>query len=176
MVGSGTVLADDPLLTVREWESPCVAPVRVVLDSGLRTPPNARVVETARDVPLWLFTSYGAPEPRLAELTARGADVIRITQDPDSEGLAPGAIFATLWKRKIKSVLCEGGGRLGSALLAAGLVDRLYTFIAPKIFGEPGVLAFQGKRGLAPADWRLIERKELGEVTMLTLAPLRASS
>ena len=67
--------------------------------------------------------------------------------------------------------MCEGGGQLGSALLAAGLVDRLYAFVAPVFFGEPGVLAFQGARGKVPLSWRTVGRKELGNVMVLVLGP-----
>lgn len=169
-VGIGTVLADDPQLTVREWDAPRVAPVRVVLDTELRLPLTSKLAETAGEVPVWVFTSFGSPEERAAALAARGVKVQRVSRDADSEGLDLGAVLATLWKRKVRSVLCEGGGRLGSALLAAGLVDRFYAFVAPRLFGEPGVLSFQGSRGVAPRDWRLIERRELGSVTLLELA------
>jgi diaminohydroxyphosphoribosylaminopyrimidine deaminase/5-amino-6-(5-phosphoribosylamino)uracil reductase len=169
-VGIGTALADDPLLTVREWGAPRVAPSRVVLDTELRLPLTSRLAETAGEIPVWVFTSYGSSEERAHELEARGVEVLRVPRDSESEGLDLGAVLATLWKRKVRSVLCEGGGRLGSAFLAAGLVDRFYAFVAPRLFGEPGVLGFQGSRGVAPRDWRLIERRELGPVTLLELA------
>jgi diaminohydroxyphosphoribosylaminopyrimidine deaminase/5-amino-6-(5-phosphoribosylamino)uracil reductase len=171
MIGIGTALADDPLLTIREWSVPRVAPARIVLDSSLRLPPGSQLVQTARDVPLWVFAGYGASADRAAELEAKGAEVIRVSQDTDTEGLALGAVLAALWKRKVRAVLCEGGGRLGSALLAGGHVDRLYAFVAPLHLGEPGVAAFQGGRQGSPREWRLLERRELGEVTLLALAP-----
>jgi riboflavin biosynthesis pyrimidine reductase len=65
---------------------------------------------------------------------------------------------------------------LGSALLAGGHVDRLYAFVAPLLFGEPGVLGFQGGRQGSPREWRVLERRELGEVTMLALAPRDAQA
>ena len=73
-------------------------------------------------------------------------------------------------------MLCEGGGTLGSALLAARCVDRLYTFIAPRLFGDPGVPGFRLERGQAERDWRLVERKPLGPVTLLVLSPESAAA
>ncbi|UCC74466.1 MAG: bifunctional diaminohydroxyphosphoribosylaminopyrimidine deaminase/5-amino-6-(5-phosphoribosylamino)uracil reductase RibD [Gemmatimonadota bacterium] len=171
MVGIGTVLADDPLLTVREWDVPRVPPVRVVLDSGLRLPAVSRLAITAKEVPVWVFAAEDAPAERMQRLAAAGIEVVPAPRLPTSEGLDLGAVLALLWKRGVRSILCEGGGKLGSALLAAGLVDRVYGFVAPVILGEPGVPAFQGGRGLAARDWRIIRRSEFGPATLLVLAP-----
>ncbi len=170
MVGSGTVVADDPELTVREWRSPRIAPLRIILDTRLRTPTGSRLARTAQEVPVWVFTGEGAPTERVSELESLGVRVWRAPQRSEG-GLELGAVLATLWEHRVVSVLCEGGGLLGSALLAAGLVDRFYAFVAPKLFGESGVAAFQGRRGRAPLDWRLIKRTELGPVTCLALSP-----
>ena len=167
MIGIGTALADDPLLTVREWPAPRVAPLRVVLDSMLRLPLESKLVAGAGEVPVRVFTAQDAPEERASELTARGVELVRIPRDAAGDGLDAGAVLASLWEGGVRSVLCEGGGRLGSYLLAAGLVDRLYAFIAPRLFGEPGVPGFQGPRGRAAKDWRTVARKELGPVTLL---------
>ncbi len=171
MVGIGTVLADDPLLTVREWKAPRVAPRRVVLDSDLRLPSGSRLAETAREVPLLLVAAADAPAEPAERLEARGVEVIRVSRRGAGGGLDLGAVLATLWRRGLRSVLCEGGGRLGSALLTAGLVDRLYAFVAPLVLGAPGVLAFPAARGLASRDWRTVERTPLGPDTLLVLAP-----
>lgn len=170
MIGIGTALADDPQLTVREGKPPRVPPLRVVLDSSLRTPPDGRLATTAREIPVRVFTAPDAPEALARELERRGVQVARVPRDPVA-GLELGAVLATLWDSGIRSVLCEGGGQLGSALLRAGLVDRLHAFIAPRLLGEPGVLAFQGERGRAPVHWRVIERKLLGEVILVVLGP-----
>jgi diaminohydroxyphosphoribosylaminopyrimidine deaminase/5-amino-6-(5-phosphoribosylamino)uracil reductase len=170
MVGIGTVLADDPQLTVRQADPPRVPPLRVVLDSRLRTPADSRLAVTAREVPVRIFAAPDAPADRARDLEEQGVAVTRVPTDPVA-GLDLGAVFATLWDSEIRSVLCEGGGRLGSALLRAGLVDRLYVFIAPRLLGEPGVPGFQGDRGRAAARWRTIERLPLGEVTLLVLGP-----
>jgi diaminohydroxyphosphoribosylaminopyrimidine deaminase/5-amino-6-(5-phosphoribosylamino)uracil reductase len=175
MVGIGTVLADDPRLTVREWEAPRVAPVRVVLDTRLRLPLDSRLVGSAREVPVRVFTAEDSDERAATALAARGVDVVRVPCLSGCGGLDLGAVLAQLRGCDVRSVLCEGGGRLGSALLAGGYVDRLYLFIAPRLFGEPGVSGFQGSRGRAAREWRVIGRQALEEVTVLTLAPSDAS-
>jgi diaminohydroxyphosphoribosylaminopyrimidine deaminase/5-amino-6-(5-phosphoribosylamino)uracil reductase len=103
-------------------------------------------------------------------LEAADVQVERVPRLP-AEGLDLGAVLAILWKSGVRSVLCEGGGQLGSALLAAGLVDRLYAFVAPALLGEPGVPAFQLHSGQAVREWRTVGRTELGPVTLLVLAP-----
>lgn len=171
MVGIGTVLADDPELTVRDWRAPRVPPERVVLDSQLRTPVDSKLVKGARKAPLRLFTAEGAPAERAERLRALGAHVDVVPGSEGGGGLDLRAVLASLRSVGLDSVLCEGGGRLGSALLSCGLVDRLYVFMAPRLFGEPGVPAFQGDLGRTAAEWRLIERGSLDDVTLLSLAP-----
>jgi diaminohydroxyphosphoribosylaminopyrimidine deaminase/5-amino-6-(5-phosphoribosylamino)uracil reductase len=170
MVGIGTVLADDPLLTVREWEAPRVAPRRVVLDSGLRMPIETNLVASAREVPVLVLGAEDAPADRARRLEDAGVEVGRVPRLA-AGGLELGAVFATLWASSVRSVLCEGGGKLGSALLAAGHVDRMYAFVAPMLLGEPGVPAFQLRAGQAAREWRTVSRSELGPVTLLVLAP-----
>jgi diaminohydroxyphosphoribosylaminopyrimidine deaminase/5-amino-6-(5-phosphoribosylamino)uracil reductase len=171
MVGIGTVLADDPALTVREWPAPRVAPTRVVLDSKLQIPLTSRLVETAAEVPLLVFTGSGANPKRLERLVARAVEVEQIDQADGAGGLDLELVLASLWKRELGSVLCEGGGALGSSLLAGGLVDRFYAFIAPMLFGEPGVPGFHGSWGRVSRDWRIIQRRFLGPVTLIVLGP-----
>lgn len=176
LVGIGTALADDPELTVREWRAPRVAPLRVVLDSALQLPLESKLVQTARDVPVRVFAARSADGERAGRLGAQGVEVVQVERTPGSEGLDLGEVLAHLWNRGVRSVLCEGGGRLGSALLAAGYADRLHLFIAPRLFGEPGVPGFQGGRGLGARDWRTLRRAEFGAVTLLEFAPLAVAS
>ncbi|MGH7563572.1 MAG: bifunctional diaminohydroxyphosphoribosylaminopyrimidine deaminase/5-amino-6-(5-phosphoribosylamino)uracil reductase RibD, partial [Gemmatimonadota bacterium] len=136
MVGVGTVLADDPLLTVRDWpppgeseEWPDVQPVRVVLDTRLRTPLESRLASTAGDVPLWIFAAEDAPRDREPELAARGAEVIRVGRG--RAGLILEAVAEELADREVTGVLVEAGPTLATSLLEAGLVDRWTMFLAP---------------------------------------------
>ncbi len=170
MVGIGTVLADDPRLTVREWREPRVPPARVVLDSGLRTPPDSALLRGLDTAPLLVVAASDAPRAREDRLVDRGAEVVRVERSPDGTGLDLDRVLSELWARDLRSVLCEGGGRLGSALLAGGHVDRLYLFIAPRMFGEPGVPAFQGCLPGASDRWRLIAREMIEETTFISLA------
>lgn len=168
LIGIGTALADDPSLTVREWRPPRKPPVRVILDSDLRLPVDAELARTAREIPVWAFAAGDAPAERADRLKDEGVEVLRVARA--GEGLSLDEVLSTLGARGIRSVLCEGGGALGSAWLSAGWVDRLYLFIAPLLFGEPGVSAFQGACGHAPREWKLLDRRALGDVTLLTLS------
>jgi diaminohydroxyphosphoribosylaminopyrimidine deaminase/5-amino-6-(5-phosphoribosylamino)uracil reductase len=145
MVGAGTVLADDPLLTVRDWppageaaEWPEVQPIRVVLDTRLRTPLEARLVATAEDAPLWIFAGPDAAADRERELVARGVQVIRVASG--RAGLDLLAIAEELARREVPGVLVEAGPTLATAILEAGLVDRWTMLLAPDWVTRRGAL------------------------------------
>ena len=138
LVGLGTVLADDPLLTCRLpglWDR---SPVRVVLDRELRTPPAARLVRTAREVPTWIVAGREAPPDREAALRLAGVEVLRLAGD--GRGRLPEAL-ARLAGRGVTRVLCEGGPRLAEALALAGLIDRVVLLTGPAALGVDGVPA-----------------------------------
>ena len=78
MVGIGTVIADDPLLTCRLPGMQAPSPIRVVLDAGLRTPAASRLARSARELPLWIITEAAAPAAREEALRALGAEVLRV--------------------------------------------------------------------------------------------------
>lgn len=147
MVGSNTALTDDPLLTVRGAVTPRVRPTRVVLDTTCRLTPSAALFRDVETTPLLIFSSADADEGSVAALESAGAHVIRV---PRSEnGLELPAVMKSCWERGIRSVLCEGGGKLASALTTARIARRFYMFVAPVVLGESGVPAFPD---LAPAD------------------------
>lgn len=176
MVGIGTVLADDPRLTVRDWKPPPRrSPLRVVLDSSLKLPLDSALASSAADVPVLVFASPDASRQSEAKLRRSSVDVVRVARSREGVGLDLDACVTTLWSRQVRSLLCEGGGTVGSSLLRAGLVDRLYAFVAPVLFGEPGVAGFGGERGRAARDWRLVERRALGTTTLLSMAPVSES-
>jgi diaminohydroxyphosphoribosylaminopyrimidine deaminase/5-amino-6-(5-phosphoribosylamino)uracil reductase len=157
MVGTGTVLADDPQLTCRLPGLGDRSPVRVVLDRHLRIPPSARVIAEARHVPTWVLTlGSAAPERRQAFL-ASGA--VLIEADPDAEGRIDlsGALRA-LGARGLTRVLVEGGARLAAGLLRAGLVDRLVWLHAPLLIGGDGTPAVAPLGVAALADAPRFER------------------
>jgi diaminohydroxyphosphoribosylaminopyrimidine deaminase/5-amino-6-(5-phosphoribosylamino)uracil reductase len=173
MVGSGTVLADDPLLTCRLPGLEGRSPVRVVLDRRQRIPPGARLVATARRAPTWLLTSPDADPARRARLIDHGVVVIDVPPDP-AGGLDLAAALTALGERGLTRLLVEGGAQLAAALLRARLVDRLSWFHAPLLIGGDGVpaLAALGRTGLA--DMPAFERVAVEAVGDDVLTTFRA--
>jgi len=130
MVGAGTVLADDPLLTTR-LDVPAQHPIRVVVDSGLRIPLTARVVQDRSAETIVLTTEDADPTKRDA-LEQAGVTVIAC--GAGSRVDLPTAM-RLLGERDIATVLLEGGGRLNGAMLERQLIDKILLFYAPKIIG-----------------------------------------
>ena len=140
LTGIGTVLSDDPLLTCRLPGMP--SPVRVVLDSGLRLPVASRLVASARQVPLWIVTAEGAPHDRADALTARGVELLRVTERNGTRDLA--AVLKLLAGRGITRLMVEAGPILATAFLKADLVDEAVLFRSPITIGPDGIDALDG--------------------------------
>jgi diaminohydroxyphosphoribosylaminopyrimidine deaminase/5-amino-6-(5-phosphoribosylamino)uracil reductase len=141
MVGIGTALADDPLLTCRLPGSAKTSPVRIVLDSGLRLPLGSHLVNSAREVPLWVIGAADAPEAREDALRARGVEVLRVEvlRSAGSGGqLELSAVLKLLAECGITWLMVEGGPTLASALLAADLVDEAQVFHSQQVVGADG--------------------------------------
>ncbi len=132
MVGVGTVLADDPRLTVRLVSGR--DPLRVVVDSTQRTPLSAAVLAEGAAPGTLLAVTDAADPARVAAVRALGAEVLRVAADGDGRVSLP-ALLAELHARGIASLLVEGGARLITALLRARLADRLVVTVAPKLLG-----------------------------------------
>jgi diaminohydroxyphosphoribosylaminopyrimidine deaminase/5-amino-6-(5-phosphoribosylamino)uracil reductase len=139
LVGIGTVLADDPLLTTRLPGMEAQSPARVVLDRSLRIPGTSRLVHSARQTPLWVITSNLAEAPAAMKLGAAGAQVIRVSSVPPGLDLA--AVLHALSEKGITRLLVEGGSRVASSLVAAGLVDEAWLLRGPNVIGADGVPA-----------------------------------
>jgi diaminohydroxyphosphoribosylaminopyrimidine deaminase/5-amino-6-(5-phosphoribosylamino)uracil reductase len=163
-VGGRTARADDPQLTVRGPVEPRVEPRRVVFDASADLDPDLTLVRTARRLPTILVTSPSAPRTRLDRLVTCGVQVV------PAATLAEG--LRGLRELGIESVLVEGGGRLAGALIAQELADRYYWVQSPLWLGERGVPAIAGLPS-EPIDraprWRVVERRVLGEDTLLVL-------
>lgn len=140
MVGIGTVLADDPELTCRLPGMAGRSPVRVVLDSRLRTPADGRLARTIAQAPLWVLTTADPEAPAGKALAAAGARLMRVAAGPDGRP-DPEAVLARLAVEGITSLLVESGGGVAGAFVAAGLVDRVAWFRAPLLLGADGVAA-----------------------------------
>jgi diaminohydroxyphosphoribosylaminopyrimidine deaminase/5-amino-6-(5-phosphoribosylamino)uracil reductase len=163
LTGIGTVLVDDPLLTDRTGLRRRKKLLRVVLDSRLRLPLRSKLVRSA-DGDVLVFTRAKEDSPKARALRRAGVDVVRLA----GRGTKPDLLeaVAELGRREILSVLLEAGAILNSAALAAGIVDKMRLFLAPKVAGFAG-----GKPGTASASTRLRATQELQNITIEPFGP-----
>ena len=132
LVGLGTVVADDPELTVRIEGLEHRSPVRIVLDRRLELPLGSKLVRTARDVPVMAVAGLEADHASRREaLMAAGVDVLETSALAD--------LLAVLANRGLSELLVEGGAHVAKSFLEAGLVDRILLFESPMIIGEGGL-------------------------------------
>jgi diaminohydroxyphosphoribosylaminopyrimidine deaminase / 5-amino-6-(5-phosphoribosylamino)uracil reductase len=165
-VGVGTVLADDPSLTVRDAPQPRVTPQRVVFDSSLRTPPDSALLRSAREVPTTLVV------PRLDVLADR-AHAIRRAGAAVLESASLDTALRALRDDGVRALFVEGGARLAGSFLAESLVDRLIIFRSPIVLGDDAPAAF----AFAPpgfetslAESRIVEERRFGDDLMTIYA------
>ena len=130
MAGAGTVLADDPRLTCRIPGAR--QPVRIICDTRLRIPSDANVVETAKEIPTILATCQADPD-RIRPFEEKGCQVLTLPEEDGHVDLR--TLMRELGKRQIDSILLEGGGTLNWSALRSGIVQKVYCFTAPKLFG-----------------------------------------
>ena len=151
LVGVNTILADDPQLTARDAGSDARQPIRVVLDSHLRTPRNARVLGDRT----LIATAVGG--------SIEGAEVLKL---PAQDGrVSIEALLAELGRRDVISLLVEGGSETLAAFLRLEVINKVYAFIAPKLVGgrkAPGPFGGDGVASLASAP-------QLGEIEVIML-------
>ena len=164
-VGIGTVLADDPELTVRHTPPPRSPPLRVVFDTSARLPRTSKLALTATEIPVVVVC--WAPEPaHAAALEHTGVTLLHAATLRDA--------LVALREREIRSILVEGGATLASALVQEALVDRLIIFRAPIVLGSGALNAFGTAPAVRAADavrWRLVEARRLGDDEMTVYAP-----
>ena len=160
LVGVGTVLSDDPQLTLRD--APGTHPLPVVLDTRLRTPPEARL--WTHPAPLWLFTGP-APDPeRLAAYSSRGARIFTGPAGPGGQ-VDLDRMLAILGENGVRSVMVEGGAEVITNFLHADLVHRVAVTISPRYVG--GLRALEARMpGMSQLN--RVEVFRLGEDIMLT--------
>ncbi len=145
LVGIGTVLADNPRLTVRLWEGP--QPQPVVLDSRLRLPLTAALWQHPR--PPWLAAATDADPARSEALTAQGARVLRLPRSADG-GIDLTALLAHLAALGIRRLMVEGGSHVITAFLAARLVDLVAITVTPYLIGGLRGVQSLGQNPRAP--------------------------
>ena len=162
MVGIGTVLADDPDLTVRDLGM-SHQPLRIILDSQLRLPPDSRLARSAHTVPVWLCHAEGAPVP--AGLQGKGLTLI-----PCKTGLDGRVdLFHALQRLAaagLTRVFCEGGGTLAASLVAGGHAAEIIAFSAGRVFGSngtPAVGPLAGAPTLSAPEYRLSHVQATGD-------------
>ncbi len=133
MVGIGTVLADDPSLTTRLGRGKGKDPARIIVDTRLRVPENARVMTLESEAPTILAVGEGGRAERIDTLRKRG--IIPLICPVKSGRIDLAALLAELGRRSMTSIMLEGGATLMGTMIREGLVDKFYIFQAPKLLG-----------------------------------------
>ena len=164
VVGVGTVLTDDPMLTARRSERPPTLasrqPIRIVLDSRLRIPGKARVLSRLQDAHTLVATTKMAPPRKLTQLRRNGVDVLVLPSRDRRVSLND--LCRQLGRLGIRTLLIEGGSTVNAAFLRSGLIDRIVLYVAPLLLGGDDAKGLIG--GVAPK--RLRDGVPLDEVTI----------
>lgn len=171
LVGLGTVLADDPMLTCRLEGYESRSPVRLVLDAELDIPISSALVRTACDVPLWVIAAEDAPADRAAALNERGVEVLRAPRGADGRINLP-AMLKLLGLLGLTRVMVEGGPSTVAQFLEQGLVDEVAVFHSPVVLGPDAYPALAGRpltRLTQPVGFAEVERAELGADHLIRL-------
>jgi diaminohydroxyphosphoribosylaminopyrimidine deaminase/5-amino-6-(5-phosphoribosylamino)uracil reductase len=147
LVGIGTVLRDDPLLTVRHplWKGKRLK--RVILDTRLRFPPRARMMKTLSTGEILIFSGPDSPSARSRRLENLGAEVVRLERR--GKYLSLPAVLGELGRREVAGLLVEGGSQTASNFLEARLVDKIFLTLSPKLVGGLQAPGLYGGRGAA---------------------------
>ncbi len=168
LIGAGTALADNPLLTDRSGKSRRRLLTRVVLDESLQTDPESQLVQTANEAPVLIFTGESLETSKAEVLQGRGVDIVRSS----FKGRNLLAVMEELGKRSFQSVLVEGGATVAGNLIDAGLVNKVTFFLAPMIIGgrdAPSAIGGQGAERLIDAldlvDVEVVQRGRDFEIT-----------
>ncbi len=169
MVGVETILADDPQLTTRLAQGGR-DPLRVVVDSRLRTPLQSRIVQQNSSAPTLIATTKQASPDRIAALQEAGCEILLLPEVGGQVSLPD--LWRELGCRNIQLLLLEGGRTLAAAALSAGLINRLQVYIAPKLLGGAGLSGLFAGEGCAlmkdalPLENLLVEK--VGDDLLLT--------
>ena len=151
MAGVSTVIADDPQLNVRLAGLEHRSPIRVVLDSQLRTPLAAKLVQRTDQIPTWIIAAEHAPIKAEKKLVAAGVEVLRVSAGQNGR-LDLSEALRLLATRGITRVFSEGGPTVGAELARLGLADEVLISTSPNALGRPGVKAIQPELAAALGD------------------------
>jgi diaminohydroxyphosphoribosylaminopyrimidine deaminase/5-amino-6-(5-phosphoribosylamino)uracil reductase len=164
LTGIGTVLADDPQMNVRDVDTPR-QPLRIVLDSALRMPPQARMLASGKT----LIVTAGNDRERMVRLEDAGAEILVL---PGAGGRVDVAqLMQELAVREINELMVEAGCTLNGALLQAGVVDELVMYVAPVLLGDTarGLFALPELTGMAGrTDVRIVDTRMVGKDSRVT--------
>lgn len=171
MIGSGTVLADDPQLTVRLTKHPVKNPLRIIVDEKLRIPLQSNVLKPAFAQGTLIVTAPALADSRKAQrIRAKGARVLAVSLKQGLIDLR--ALMEKLGDMGIASLLLEGGSELNASALAAGLVDKIMFFYAPKIIGGRHAIHAVGGSGVRKIEdaisVTITEIKRIGSDLLIT--------
>ncbi|MCR4639637.1 bifunctional diaminohydroxyphosphoribosylaminopyrimidine deaminase/5-amino-6-(5-phosphoribosylamino)uracil reductase RibD [Ruminococcus sp.] len=156
MVGVGTVLADDPLLTCRLENGR--DPIRIICDSSLRTPLSSNIVKTANKVPTIIATISDDRE-KASRYEESGCRIIKTAPKDGHVDLS--ALMKLLGKERLDSILLEGGGELNWSALNEGIVSKVQAYIAPKLFGGSSKTPVSGQGVPVPTDAFMLEQSSI---------------
>jgi diaminohydroxyphosphoribosylaminopyrimidine deaminase/5-amino-6-(5-phosphoribosylamino)uracil reductase len=146
LVGIGTILRDDPLLTTRLGIADQRDPIRVIVDNLARLPLRAKVVNRASTAPTLLAVSQKAPRSKIEALEREGIQVIVVENSPRRVSLE--RLLEALGKRGILSVMIEGGAEINASALREGVVDKVCIFLAPMLIGGKTAPTAVGGEGI----------------------------
>jgi diaminohydroxyphosphoribosylaminopyrimidine deaminase / 5-amino-6-(5-phosphoribosylamino)uracil reductase len=161
MIGIGTALADDPVLTCRLPGMAKYSPVRVVADSMLRLPLNSRLVKSAYETPVWTIAGTAAPQEAEFRLLPLGVEVLRSPDSTDPLDLKDALGF--LSAKGLTRLMVEGGPTLASALIKADLIDEAVLFHSDKVIGPDGIEALDaGASAMLKQRLKLVATEPVG--------------
>jgi diaminohydroxyphosphoribosylaminopyrimidine deaminase / 5-amino-6-(5-phosphoribosylamino)uracil reductase len=142
LVGSGTLLADDPELTARTDPPPEKQPLRIIADSRARTPADAKIFRTLSKGPIAIATSETTNLDHWP--SDRGIQYWMVAKDPRTGSLSVEELLNSAARAGVKTLMIEGGGQLAASFVKAGLVDRIEWFRAPILLGSDGLPCIGG--------------------------------
>jgi diaminohydroxyphosphoribosylaminopyrimidine deaminase/5-amino-6-(5-phosphoribosylamino)uracil reductase len=164
MTGIGTILADDPLLSVRLPGLEDRTPLRIVLDSNLRLPPSSRLAATTAKISVLAIAGEGASEQSAAQLREAHIEVAHVRRDATGR-VDLDAALTLVAARGLTRIFCEGGPRVAAGLIGQGLADEVFIFTAPEALGRDGVLGLDADTAALlgdPQHYRLAETRMIG--------------
>ena len=178
LVGVGTILDDNPLLTYRGADPKARALIRVILDSSLRTPAASNIFKANPPAPIVVFCSHDAPPSRKKRLEHKGAEVVSVRRTRG--GLDLKSILENLGRRNVLGLLVEGGSTIHWSFISAGLVDKFYFDVAPLVLGGSKSIPAVGGKGYntipAAPRFKIVRHFEAGPDLILETYPRTSRS